>query len=247
MPWRAPGLTSPRRRSGFAQPCTSSLRACRRPAPRRPDVSPLRRVQFGADEHAVMVLPRERVSRAWLRFSSVVSDPLGPGRLSRRPRPVRRTTTMSHTTTFRRTASALGATALLGMALAAPAMAAQDPGDAVPAVDSTTTSQPVPHRPGPRAPRGERVQRRPRAAAGWLHLPPGAVHPSAEQAPSAPVRADRRHPRQRPRRVPPGRRGHARWLRPGRGRRSRRLPPEPPRSHAGVTGIRTAPPGTGTP
>ena len=46
---------------------------------------------------------------------------------------------MSHTTTFRRTASALGATALLGMALAAPAMAAQDPGDAVPAVDATTT------------------------------------------------------------------------------------------------------------
>jgi hypothetical protein len=48
---------------------------------------------------------------------------------------------MSHTTTFRRTASALGATALLGMALAAPAMAAQDPGDALPAVDATTTSQ----------------------------------------------------------------------------------------------------------
>jgi len=48
---------------------------------------------------------------------------------------------MSHTTTFRRTASALGATALLGMALAAPAMAAQDPGDAVPAVEATTTSQ----------------------------------------------------------------------------------------------------------
>ncbi len=48
---------------------------------------------------------------------------------------------MSHTTTFRRTASALGATALLGMALAAPAMAAQDPGDGVPAVDATTTSQ----------------------------------------------------------------------------------------------------------
>ena len=48
---------------------------------------------------------------------------------------------MSHTTTFRRTASALGATALLGMALAAPAMAAQDPGDSVPAVDATTTSQ----------------------------------------------------------------------------------------------------------
>src|SRR4029077_16372754 len=59
----------------------------------------------------------------------------------RRPRPVRRTMTMSHTTTFRRTASALGATALLGMALAAPAMAAQDPGDGVPAVASTTTSQ----------------------------------------------------------------------------------------------------------
>ena len=48
---------------------------------------------------------------------------------------------MSHTTTFRRTASALGATALLGMALAAPAMAAQDPGDSVTAVDATTTSQ----------------------------------------------------------------------------------------------------------
>ena len=48
---------------------------------------------------------------------------------------------MSHTTTFRRTASALGATALLGMALAAPAMAAQDPGDSVPAVDTTTISQ----------------------------------------------------------------------------------------------------------
>lgn len=48
---------------------------------------------------------------------------------------------MSHTTSFRRTASALGATALLGMALAAPAMAAQDPGDGVPAVSSTTTSQ----------------------------------------------------------------------------------------------------------
>ena len=30
-------------------------------------------------------------------------------------------------------------------------------------------------------------------------------------------------------------------------RRRRRLTPEPPRSHAGVTGIRTAPPGTGTP
>ena len=29
---RPPGLTSPQRRSGFAQPCTSSLRACRRPA-----------------------------------------------------------------------------------------------------------------------------------------------------------------------------------------------------------------------
>ena len=46
---------------------------------------------------------------------------------------------MSHTTTFRRTASALGATALLGIALAAPAMAAQDPGDSVTAVDATTT------------------------------------------------------------------------------------------------------------
>jgi len=46
---------------------------------------------------------------------------------------------MSHTTTLRRTASALGATALLGMALAAPAMAAQDPGDALPAADATTT------------------------------------------------------------------------------------------------------------
>src|SRR4029077_6484056 len=59
----------------------------------------------------------------------------------RRPRPVRRTMTMSHTTAFRRTASALGATALLGMALAAPAMAAQDPGDGAPAVASPPTSQ----------------------------------------------------------------------------------------------------------
>ena len=47
---------------------------------------------------------------------------------------------MSHTSSLRRTASALGATALLGMALAAPAMAAQDPGDGAPAV-STTSSQ----------------------------------------------------------------------------------------------------------
>jgi hypothetical protein len=47
---------------------------------------------------------------------------------------------MSHTSSTRRIASALGATALLGMALAAPAMAAQDPGDGAPSV-STTTSQ----------------------------------------------------------------------------------------------------------
>ena len=47
---------------------------------------------------------------------------------------------MSHTSSLRRTASALGATALLGMALAAPAMASPDPGNGASAA-STTTSQ----------------------------------------------------------------------------------------------------------
>ena len=47
---------------------------------------------------------------------------------------------MSHTSSLRRTASALGATALLGMVLAAPAMARQDPGIGASAA-STTTSQ----------------------------------------------------------------------------------------------------------
>lgn len=48
---------------------------------------------------------------------------------------------MSHTSSLRRSASTLGATALLGMVLAAPAMAGQDPGTGGTAADSTTTSQ----------------------------------------------------------------------------------------------------------
>ena len=46
---------------------------------------------------------------------------------------------MSHTTTLRRTASALGATALLGVVLAAPALASQDAGTGGPAVSSSST------------------------------------------------------------------------------------------------------------
>ena len=152
---------------------------------------------------------------------------------------------MSHTTSFRRTASALGATALLGMALAAPAMAAQDPGDGVPAVASTTTSQfPTGLDRERREGNASSVDRE-RQVGGFTYSQELSTLP--QEATTAPVRADHRHPRQRPRRVHPGRRGHARRLRPGRGRRSRRLPPHPPRSHAGVTGIRTAPPRTGTP
>ena len=45
---------------------------------------------------------------------------------------------MSHTTTLRRTASALGATALLGVVLAAPALASQDAGSGGTAVSSST-------------------------------------------------------------------------------------------------------------
>lgn len=45
---------------------------------------------------------------------------------------------MSHSTSPHRTASALGATALLGLVLAAPAMASQDAGTDGPAPDSTT-------------------------------------------------------------------------------------------------------------
>lgn len=52
---------------------------------------------------------------------------------------------MSHTTSLRRTASALGATALLGMVLAAPAMARPDPGEGGPAVDSSTATSQFPY------------------------------------------------------------------------------------------------------
>jgi len=48
---------------------------------------------------------------------------------------------MSHTTSLRRTASAVGATALLGVLLAAPATAGQDPGTGGPTVGSSTSSQ----------------------------------------------------------------------------------------------------------
>jgi hypothetical protein len=51
---------------------------------------------------------------------------------------------MSHTTSLRRTASALGATALLGTVLAAPAMARPDPGTDGSYVDSTTAASQFP-------------------------------------------------------------------------------------------------------
>ena len=47
---------------------------------------------------------------------------------------------MSHTTSLRRTASALGAAALLGTVLAAPAMAAQDPGTGGRSADSSSAT-----------------------------------------------------------------------------------------------------------
>ncbi len=47
---------------------------------------------------------------------------------------------MSHTTSLRRTGSALGATALLGIVLAAPAMAGQDAGSDATAAQATTSS-----------------------------------------------------------------------------------------------------------
>ena len=47
---------------------------------------------------------------------------------------------MSHTTSLRRTGSALGATALLGIVLAAPAVAAQDAGSDATAALATTSS-----------------------------------------------------------------------------------------------------------
>lgn len=51
---------------------------------------------------------------------------------------------MSHTASLRRSASVVGATALLGMVLAAPALASPDSGQSV-AADSTTATSQFPH------------------------------------------------------------------------------------------------------